>query len=115
MSEINPHFSENQARMQKAKKLFREEWLLERISAGYMAAFRLHQRFQGFGLKRFWFYCAGTKASTRDPSIGLKCLRFPVSSGRPCSSAVAAISASPIPKPCDRDRPQPWLRVPSRL
>ena len=71
MSEINPHFSDNQAGMQKTKNPFREEWLLERIGTGCMAAGRLQQRFQGFGLKRFWFYCGGPKASTGDPSIGI--------------------------------------------
>ena len=47
--------------------------------------------------------CAGSKSSTRNPSIGMKCLTFAVSSDSPCSSAVAAISASARRSPSDRE------------
>ena len=43
--------------------------------------------------------CVGSKRSTLKPSIGPKCLTLAVSNGKPCSRAVAAIRASPMPRP----------------
>ena len=40
-----------------------------------------------------------TNAAMRHPSMGVKCLVLAVSTGRSCSSAVAAMSASPSCRP----------------